>query len=58
MGSSEGAVADGWYKQAGPAGGGDREMWTTIFMRREFGGWRIAGIRNMLPAAPEATTKR
>ena len=33
MGSSEGAVADGRYKQAGPAGGGDREMWTTILLK-------------------------
>ena len=56
--SPEVAVADGRYKQAGLAGGGDREMWTTILLRRESGGWRIAGIRNMLPAAPEATTKR
>ena len=52
------AVADGKYRQTGLAGGGDRDMWTTILLRREPGGWRIAGIRNMLPAAPEAATKR
>jgi uncharacterized protein (TIGR02246 family) len=52
------AVADGKYKQTGLAGGADRDMWTTILLRREPGGWRIAGIRNMLPAAPEAATKR
>jgi uncharacterized protein (TIGR02246 family) len=52
------AVADGRYKQTGLAGGADREMWTTLLLKREPDGWRIAGIRNMLPAAPEAATKR
>jgi uncharacterized protein (TIGR02246 family) len=52
------AVADGRYKQTGLEGDGDREMWTTILLRRDPGGWRIAGIRNRLPAAPAAATKR
>ena len=52
------AVADGKYRQTGLASGGNREMWTTILLRREPGGWRIAGIRNMLPSAPEDATKR
>ena len=51
-------MADGQYMQSGLEGGGDREMWTTIILRRDPGGWRIAGIRNMLPAAPAAAAKR
>jgi hypothetical protein len=27
-------------------------MWSTFVMTREGGGWRIAAIRNMLPAPP------
>ena len=46
------------YRQTGLAGGGDREMWTTILLRRDPKGWRIAAIRNMLPAVPETATKR
>ena len=52
------ALVDGRYKQIGLAGGRDREMWTTIVLKRERKGWRIAAIRNMLPAAPETATKR
>ena len=33
-------------------GGKDREMWTAITLKRVAGGWRIAAIRNMLPAVP------
>ena len=43
--SADAAVADGRYAA------GDRQMWTSILLRRTRGGWRIAGIRNMLPAA-------
>lgn len=38
------AVADGRYEI------GDRKMWTTFVIVKE-GGWKIAAIRNMLPAA-------
>ena len=46
------AIADGRYEIAGMAGGATRKMWTTLVMRRGPDGWRIAAIRNMLPAAP------
>ncbi|MCC2669221.1 MAG: hypothetical protein K0Q72_1692 [Armatimonadetes bacterium] len=46
------AVADGVYRQTGLAAGTSRDMWTTLMLTREGKGWRIAGIRNMLPAAP------
>jgi uncharacterized protein (TIGR02246 family) len=45
------AIADGRYTISGlPAG--DRRMWTTFVVARSPDGWRIAAIRNMLPAAP------
>jgi uncharacterized protein (TIGR02246 family) len=46
------ALVDGRYKQTGLADGKDREMWTTIILKRDPKGWRIAAIRNMLPASP------
>ena len=46
------AIADGRYELAGPAGGAGRSMWTTFVLTRQSGGWKIGGIRNMLPAAP------
>jgi uncharacterized protein (TIGR02246 family) len=48
--SNDIALADGRYIQTGLAGGRDREMWTTIVLKRGPDGWRIAAIRNMLPA--------
>jgi uncharacterized protein (TIGR02246 family) len=44
------AIADGRYAITGGAGG-DRRMWSTFVLVRD-GGWRIAAIRNMLPAPP------
>jgi uncharacterized protein (TIGR02246 family) len=44
------AIADGRYTIAGRAGAASREMWTTLIMTRAAEGWRIAAIRNMLPA--------
>jgi uncharacterized protein (TIGR02246 family) len=38
------ALADGRYEI------GDRKMWTTLIITRNPVGWRIAAIRNMLPA--------
>jgi hypothetical protein len=52
--SDDVAMADGRYTQTGLAGGRDREMWAAIVLRRGPDGWRIAAIRNMLPAAPAA----
>jgi uncharacterized protein (TIGR02246 family) len=46
------ALADGRYVQKAPPGGKDRVMWTAITLKRGADGWRIAAIRNMLPAAP------
>jgi uncharacterized protein (TIGR02246 family) len=46
------ALADGHYDLTGLAGGQNRNMWTTLVLTRAADGWRIAAIRNMLPAAP------
>lgn len=44
------AIADGRYEISGLPGSGSRRMWTTFIMARTAEGWRIAAIRNMLPA--------
>ncbi len=44
------AVADARYELAGSAG--TRRMWSTFVLVRDSGSWKIAAIRNMLPAAP------
>ena len=46
------AIADGRYELTGLAGGTNRSMWATLIMKKTSNGWRIAAIRNMLPAAP------
>ncbi|HUK18520.1 MAG TPA: SgcJ/EcaC family oxidoreductase [Bryobacteraceae bacterium] len=46
------AIADGRYDIAGTKGGETRHMWTALILRRMPEGWRIAAIRNMLPAPP------
>ncbi|MDX2032152.1 MAG: SgcJ/EcaC family oxidoreductase [Blastocatellia bacterium] len=48
------AIADGRYELTGLAGGATRSMWTTLVLKRMGKEWRIAAIRNMLPAAPAA----
>jgi uncharacterized protein (TIGR02246 family) len=49
------AIADGRYEITGGAGsGGTRAMWTTLLLTRGAEGWRIAAIRNMLPAPQPA----
>lgn len=45
------AIADGRYEIGGSAGAPARHMWTAIVCVRTPEGWRIAAIRNMLPAA-------
>ena len=45
------AIADGRYDLTGLADGATRNMWTTLVLKRTEKGWRIAAIRNMLPAA-------
>ena len=42
------ALADGPYEIAG--GSESRKMWTSLVIVRKPEGWRIAAIRNMLPA--------
>ena len=44
------AIADGRYDLLDAAGNPTRKMWTSIVLTREHSGWRIAAIRNMLPA--------
>jgi uncharacterized protein (TIGR02246 family) len=47
----EAAIADGRYVLTGLAQGQTRRMWTSFVLVRSEEGWRIAAIRNMLPAA-------
>jgi uncharacterized protein (TIGR02246 family) len=54
--SKDVAMADGRYAITGGEGG-DRRMWSTFVMVREAAGWRIAAIRNMLPAPAGAPAK-
>ena len=46
------AIADGRYELTGLSGGTNRSMWATLIVKKTDKGWRIAAIRNMLPAAP------
>jgi uncharacterized protein (TIGR02246 family) len=50
--SADVAIADGRYEMTGLAGGATRSMWTTFVLKKMGKEWRIAAIRNMLPAAP------
>jgi uncharacterized protein (TIGR02246 family) len=51
------ALADGRYDLTGLAGNETRRMWTTFLLTRSADGWRIAAIRNMLPATPVPAAK-
>jgi uncharacterized protein (TIGR02246 family) len=55
--SSEVAIADGRYSITGLGEGNDRRMWSTFVMAKASGEWRIAAIRNMLPAAAVPAAK-
>jgi len=44
------ALADGRYEIAGTGGALARKMWASLTLTRGSDGWRIAAIRNMLPA--------
>ncbi len=44
------AIADGRYDLFDASGNATRKMWTCIVLTRDHSGWRIAAIRNMLPA--------
>ena len=50
------AIADGPYNIT--TGGSVRRMWTTIVLEREGRAWRIAAIRNMVPATAPAGPSR
>jgi uncharacterized protein (TIGR02246 family) len=50
------AIADGRYELAG-VDEGTRKMWTSFVFVRSAGQWRIAAIRNMLPAPPAAAPR-
>ena len=52
--SPDAAIADGRYDIVGVTGGQDRHMWASIICKRTPEGWKIAAIRNMLPAPPAA----
>ncbi len=45
------ALADGRYTIAASGSTPERNMWTSFVLVRSNGVWRIAAIRNMLPAA-------
>jgi len=46
------ALVDGRYELAATSNSPARKMWTTLIVQRTPQGWRIAAIRNMLPAPP------
>ncbi len=50
--SADIALVDGRYVISGLAEGQPRRMWSTFLMKLTPDGWRIAAIRNMLPAPP------
>ena len=52
--SPDAAIADGRYEIASSGSVPARRMWTSIVCARTPEGWRIAAIRNMLPAAQAA----
>jgi uncharacterized protein (TIGR02246 family) len=52
--SDDVAIVDARYDITALAGGASRNMWATFVMKRAGNSWRIAAIRNMLPAAPTA----
>ena len=52
---TDAAIADGRYELAGAQG--RRSMWTSFVLARDGRRWRIAAIRNMLPAPPAAPAK-
>lgn len=48
------AIVDGRYQTSSASTGAVRKMWTTLIVKRTQDGWRIAAIRNMLPAPPRS----
>jgi uncharacterized protein (TIGR02246 family) len=52
------ALADARYEIAGTEGREARKMWSTFVAVKSGGQWRLAAIRNMLPAAPVAPVRQ
>ena len=52
------ALVDGRYETSTTATGVSRKMWTTLVVKRTNLGWRIAAIRNMLPAPTASSASR
>jgi uncharacterized protein (TIGR02246 family) len=48
---SDVAIVDGRYETSGAGTAASRKMWSTFVLLRSGDQWRIAAIRNMLPAA-------
>ena len=46
------ALVDGRYTLAPRDGAAARQMWTSLLLQKAEARWRIAAIRNMLPASP------
>lgn len=49
--SDDVAIADGRYDSLGRTGGGEQRMLTSIVLKRDDEGWKIAAIRNMIPTS-------
>ncbi len=47
---NDAAIVDGRYKTYAAGSAAARKMWSTFVLQRTSDGWRIAAIRNMLPA--------
>jgi uncharacterized protein (TIGR02246 family) len=54
--SADVALADGRYQIENQGDGTTRRMWTAFVMVRREDGWKMAAIRNMLPA-PQAGSR-
>ena len=46
------ALVDGRYTLTPRDGAASRQMWTSLLLQKAEARWRIAAIRNMLPASP------
>lgn len=53
--SPNAAIADGRYETSSTGTSAARKMWSTFVLLNTSAGWRIAAIRNMLPAEPASS---
>ena len=49
---NDAAIVDGRYETTSRSAATPRKMWSTFILQRTADGWKIAAIRNMLPAEP------